>query len=65
MNIVFKTLKKITFVVVVAAPALLQAQDYTLKQAQDYAVDHYYQAVNAGLDIKKSKSNSLFFLLSE
>lgn len=56
MNIGFKTIKKLMFVIIVTVPALLTAQDYTLKQAQDYAVDHYYEAVNSGLDIKKSKS---------
>lgn len=32
------------------------AQDFTLKQAQDYAIEHYYESVNAGLDIQKSKA---------
>lgn len=34
----------------------VNAQDFTLKQAQDYAVEHYYESVNAGLDIQKSKA---------
>lgn len=31
------------------------AQDFTLKQAQDYAVENYHSSVNADLDIAKSK----------
>ncbi len=35
---------------------IANAQDFTLKQAQDYAIEHYYESVNAGLDIQKSKA---------
>lgn len=31
------------------------AQDFTLSAAQTYAVEHYYESVNAGLDIRKAK----------
>jgi outer membrane protein TolC len=36
--------------------SLVYAQEFSVKQAQDYAVDNYYLSVNAGIDIKKSKS---------
>ncbi len=35
---------------------VVNAQDFSLKQAQDYAVEHYYESVNAGLDVQKSKA---------
>ena len=35
--------------------AQVNAQDFTIKQAQDFAVENFNQSVNAGLDIKKSK----------
>jgi outer membrane protein TolC len=35
---------------------LVKSQSFTLKQAQDYAVEHYFKSINSGLDIQKSKS---------
>jgi outer membrane protein TolC len=35
-----------------AGTAIAQTQDYTLKQAQDYAVQHNFQAKNAVIDIE-------------
>lgn len=31
------------------------AQEFTIKQAQDFAIENFHQSVNAGLDITKSK----------
>lgn len=31
-------------------------QDFSLKQAQEHALENYYEAANAGLDIRKSQS---------
>ncbi|MAW65068.1 MAG: hypothetical protein CMD18_02625 [Flavobacteriales bacterium] len=33
-----------------------KANSFSLKQAQDFAVDHYFESVNAGIDIQKSKA---------
>ena len=53
-------LSKSTLYLIAVVTALfsmnVNAQDFTLKQAQDYAVEHYYESVNAGLDIQKSKA---------
>ncbi|MBO73197.1 MAG: hypothetical protein CMD35_06210, partial [Flavobacteriales bacterium] len=35
---------------------ITNAQSFSLKQAQDYAIENYYESVNAGLDVKKSKA---------
>lgn len=33
----------------------IMAQEFTIKQAQDFAVENFHQSVNAGLDINKAK----------
>ena len=40
----------------IISTSIAQAQTFSLKQAQDYAIENYFEAVNAGLDIKKSKA---------
>lgn len=50
-----KTIQQLTLGLTIMV-SNLSAQDFTLKQAQDYAIEHYYESVNAGLDIKKSKA---------
>lgn len=53
-------MKKRTSYLTLALSILLggwvNAQEFSLTAAQTYALEHYYEAVNAGLDIKKSKS---------
>lgn len=41
---------------VIFYPVLMKAQSFTLNQAQDFALQHYFESVNAGLDIQKSKA---------
>ncbi len=50
-----KTLKGL-ILSLIFSNGIANAQDFTLKQAQDYAIEHYYESVNAGLDIQKSKA---------
>jgi len=50
-----KTLKGL-ILCLIFSNGIANAQDFTLKQAQDYAIEHYYESVNAGLDIQKSKA---------
>ena len=49
------TIKTIVIVLSLAS-YIVSAQEFSLKQAQDYAIEHYYESVNAGLDIQKSKA---------
>lgn len=51
----YKTIKQLALALTLFA-STANAQDFSLKQAQDYAVEHYYESVNAGLDIQKSKA---------
>ncbi len=55
MRLSNKTIKQLALGLTLVSTSL-SAQDFTLKQAQDYAIEHYYESVNAGLDIKKSKA---------
>ena len=48
-------IKNLIFWFIVSA-GLAKAQSFSLKQAQDHAVENYFESVNAGLDIKKSKA---------
>ena len=48
-------IKNLIFWFIVSA-GLANAQSFSLKQAQDYAIENYFESVNAGLDIKKSKA---------
>ncbi|MFL2581841.1 MAG: TolC family protein [Flavobacteriales bacterium] len=50
-----KKIKNLIFWFIVSA-GLAKAQSFSLKQAQDHAVENYFESVNAGLDIKKSKA---------
>lgn len=50
-----KTIKNLMFGLMISA-GVVKAQDFSLRQAQDYAVEHYYESVNAGLDVQKSKA---------
>lgn len=53
-------LVKRTVIAIFIAPTLMtgvvNAQSFSLKQAQDYAIENYFESVNAGLEIKKSKA---------
>ena len=40
----------------IISSGVIQAQSFSLKQAQDYAIENYFESVNAGLEIKKSKA---------
>jgi outer membrane protein TolC len=52
----YKSIKNYAvFAAVLLGGANLNAQDFTIKQAQDFAVENFHQSVNAGLDIKKSQ----------
>tara|TARA_B110000211_G_C14082195_1_gene555110 strand:+ start:1762 stop:3096 length:1335 start_codon:yes stop_codon:yes gene_type:complete len=52
----YKSIKNFAvFAAVLLGGAKVNAQDFTIKQAQDFAVENFHQSVNAGLDIQKSK----------
>ena len=51
-----KNIIKTIVIVLSLSSYIVSAQEFSLKQAQDYAVEHYYESVNAGLDIQKSKA---------
>ena len=52
----YKSIKNYAvFAAVLLGGANLNAQDFTIKQAQDFAVENFHQSVNAGLDIKRSQ----------
>ncbi len=45
-----------TFIGFILFAGLARAQSFSLKQAQDYAIENYFESVNAELEIKKSKA---------
>ena len=45
-----------TFVAFILFTGFASAQSFSLKQAQDYAIENYVESVNAGLEVKKSKA---------
>lgn len=52
----YKSIKNYAFIAtVLLGGAKVNAQDFTIKQAQDFAVENFHQSVNADLDIQKSK----------
>ena len=40
----------------IISSGVIQAQSFSLKQAQDYAIENYFESANAELEIKKSKA---------
>ena len=55
----YKSIKNfVVFATFLLGGAQINAQDFTIKQAQDFAVDNFHQSVNAGLEIKKSQNKT-------
>ena len=46
----------VIFIGLTLTAGVASAQSFSLKQAQDYAIENYFESVNAGLEIKKSKA---------
>lgn len=52
----YKSIKNFAvFAAFLLVGAEINAQDFSIKQAQDFAVENFHQSVNAGLEIKKSQ----------
>ena len=52
----YKSIKNfVVFATFLLGGVQINAQDFTIKQAQDFAVENFHQSVNAGLEIKKSQ----------
>tara|TARA_Y100000766_G_scaffold104753_1_gene89657 strand:- start:5575 stop:6903 length:1329 start_codon:yes stop_codon:yes gene_type:complete len=55
MQLVTKIIINI-FIGLILFAGLASAQSFSLKQAQDYAIENYFESVNASLEVKKSKA---------
>ena len=56
MKLNYKSFKKLAIVALILLGSVKsKAQDFTIKQAQDFAIENYHQSINAGLDIEKSQ----------
>lgn len=55
MQLVKKTTRNIIICFIVFT-GVARAQSFSLKQAQDYAIENHFESVNAGLEIKKAKA---------
>ena len=57
MKLNYKSVKYFAIIAgVLLGGVKVNAQDFTIKQAQDFALVNFHQALNAELDIKKSQS---------
>ena len=56
MKLNYKSFKNLAIVALILLGSVKsKAQDFTIKQAQDFAIENYHQSINAGLDIEKSQ----------